>query len=112
MAKFKPDKDAGKKVGRTTSAKSKVQNFPYIRVALKSADFGTVFTTPQSDDIYVITKGTWGDKSANKVVKSFRPDTPYSEIKGFSSRTKVKHGRLGEKHRGKRTGGFKKEKKG
>ena len=104
--KFTPDSDVSKKHGRTTSAKSRVKSFPYIRVALKTADFGTIFTTPQSDDIYVITHGTWGDKSANKVVKSFKPDTPHSEIKGYSKRTKVKHGRLGQKHQGKATGGY------
>ena len=85
--KFAPSSDVSKKHGRTTSAKSRVQSYPYIRVALKTADFGAIFTTPQSDDIYVITRGTWGDKSGNKVVKSFRPDTPHSEIKGYSKRT-------------------------
>ena len=94
------------KKGRTTSAKAKVKSFPFIRVALQTADFGTIFTTPQSDDIYVITHGSWGDKSANKVVKSFKPDTSYAEIKGFAQRTKVKHGGKADKHKGKESGGY------
>ena len=106
MAKFTPDPDAAEKKGRTTSAKAKVRSYPKIKIALAQANFGTIFTTPQSDDIYVITHGTWGDKSANKVVKSFKPDTPYSEIKGYSERTKVKHGQAGEKHHLKKSGGY------
>ena len=106
MVKYKPESDVADKQGRTTAAKSKVKSYPKIRVALQTADFGTIFTTPQSDDIYVITKGTWGDKSANKVVKSFKPDTPHSEIKGYSQRTKVKHGQSSEKHHGEETGGY------
>lgn len=104
--KYTPKSDTSEKHGRTTAAKAKVKSFPYIRVALQQADFGTIFTTPQSDDIYVITHGTWGDKSSNKVVKSFKPDTSHAEIKGYSQRTKVKHGRLGQKHKGKETGGY------
>ena len=104
--KHTPPSDTAEKHGRTTSMKAKVKSFPYIRVALQQADYGTIFTTPQSDDIYVITHGTWGDKSANKVVKSFKPDTPFAEIKGYSKRTKVKHGRLGQKHKGEISGGY------
>lgn len=105
--KYTPKSDVADKKGRTTALKAKVKSFPFIRVALQRADFGTIFTTPQSDDIYVITHGSWGDKSANKVVKSFKPDTPYKEIKGFSQRTKVKHGSSSAKHQGKESGGFK-----
>ena len=65
--KYTPKSDVSDKQGRTTSAKSKVKSFPFIRVALQTADFGTIFTTPQSDDIYVITHGSWGAKSANKL---------------------------------------------
>lgn len=104
--KYTPKSDVSNKQGRTTSAKSKVKSFPFIRVALQTADFGTIFTTPQSDDIYVITHGSWGDKSANKVVKSFSPDTPFKEIRGFSKRTKVKHGSRDSKHKGKKSGGY------
>ena len=90
--KFDPTKEREKVRGRTNPTKSRVTSFPKIKHALAKADFGQIFTTPQSDDIYVITHGTWGEKSGNKVVKSFPPDTPYTEIKGYSQRTKVKHG--------------------
>jgi len=90
--KFDPTKEREKVRGRTNPTKSRVTSFPKIKNALGKADFGTIFTTPQSDDIYVVTHGTWGEKSGNKVVKSFPPDTPYAEIKGYSDRTKVKHG--------------------
>ena len=90
--KFDPDKEREKERGRTNPTKSRITSYPKIKNALTTADFGSIFTTPQSDDIYVITHGTWGSKSGNKVVKSFPPDTPYAEIKGYSDRTKVKHG--------------------
>jgi hypothetical protein len=51
-----------------------------------------VFTTPASDRIYVITRGTWGEKSKNKVVKGFPSETPMNIIKAYSKRTNVKHG--------------------
>lgn len=97
------EKDKEGKKASFDPRKTKIPLFPDIRTALSKADYGQVFTTPQADDIYVITKGTWGDKSKNKVVKSFPPGTPYAEIKGYSKRTKVKHGskkvKKGEKGR-------------
>lgn len=83
--------------------KTRVPTYDTIAVALSKSDFGQIFTTPKSNDIYVITRGTWGQKSKSKVVKSFPPGTPYKEIKSYSERTKVKHGgktvRKGEKGR-------------
>ena len=90
FTKFKhasPDKR-----GETEAKKSKVRKFPHISDALNAASFGTVFTTPQSDRIYVITRGTWGKKSKSKVVKGFPLSTPYEEIIAYSKRTRVKHG--------------------
>ena len=81
----------GKK-GEVESKKSKIPSFESIHTALRSQDFGTIFTTPQSDRIYVITKGTWGEKSDNKVVKGFSTDADMAKIKKYSKRTKVKHG--------------------
>ena len=63
------------KSGEVESKKSKIPSFASIHKALSTQDFGTIFTTPQSDRIYVITKGTWGEKSDNKVVKGFSLDT-------------------------------------
>ena len=81
----------GKK-GEVESKKSKIPSFESIHTALRTQDFGTIFTTPQSDRIYVITKGTWGEKSNNKVVKGFSTDADMAKIKKYSKRTKVKHG--------------------
>jgi hypothetical protein len=66
--------------------------FPTIKDAIVKKGFGTIFTTPDSDRIYVITHGTWGKKSGNKVVKGFPADTPASEIQNYSKRTVAKHG--------------------
>ena len=81
----------GKK-GEVESKKAKIPSFASIHTALKSQDYGTIFTTPQSDRIYVITKGTWGEKSQNKVVKGFSTETDMDKIKTYAKRTKVKHG--------------------
>jgi len=80
------------KKGEVESKKSKIPSFESIHTALKSQEYGTIFTTPQSDRIYVITKGTWGDKSNDKVVKGFSTDADMEKIKKYSKRTKVKHG--------------------
>lgn len=72
--------------------KSKVPVYPSISQAMSKHTFGTIFTTPASDRIYVITHGTWGEKSANKVVKGFPSGTEFNKIKAYSKRTKVKHG--------------------
>jgi hypothetical protein len=99
---FKKEDPEGKKA-EFRPEKTRVPQFDTIAVALSKATYGQIFTTPLSKDIYVITRGTWGDKSKSMVVKSFPPGTPYSEIKGFSERTKSKHGgksvKKGEKGR-------------
>tara|TARA_R100000005_G_C4985561_1_gene194016 strand:+ start:503 stop:979 length:477 start_codon:yes stop_codon:yes gene_type:complete len=80
------------KEGQVSAKKGKIPTFKSIGDALKTQDFGTTFTTPQSDRIYVITKGTWGDKSQNKVVKGFDLGTDMDKIRKFARRTRVKHG--------------------
>jgi len=85
------EKDPEGKKAEFQSQKTRVPSYPTIADALRKGDYGLVFTTPMSKDIYVITRGTWGEKSKDKVVKSFPPGTPFSEIKGFSERTKTKH---------------------
>ena len=72
--------------------KTRIPSFEKIADALSKAGYGQIFTTPQSNNIYVITRGTWGEKSKSKVVKSFPAGTPYQEIKAYSERTKAKHG--------------------
>ena len=93
---FKKEEPEGKKA-EFQSEKSRVPSYTSIGDALVKGDYGLIFTTPKSKDIYVITRGTWGEKSKDKVVKSFPPGTPYLEIKGFSERTKTKH--AGKRHR-------------
>ena len=83
-------------LGKATAGKSRVPTMKNIKTALGKAEYGTKFTTPKSDRIYVITKGTWGAKSKDKVVKGFPADTPSREIGGFSLRTKSKHGSAGK----------------
>tara|TARA_R110000765_G_scaffold372177_1_gene462559 strand:- start:301 stop:855 length:555 start_codon:yes stop_codon:yes gene_type:complete len=83
---------APNKKGEVESKKSKIPSFESIHTALKSQDYGTIFTTPQSDRIYVITKGTWGEKSDDKVVKGFALKTDMDKIKLYAKRTRVKHG--------------------
>ena len=87
------DEVSASKQGKLDSSKkSKVPVVGSISQALEKHEYGFIFTTPKSDRIYVITQGTWGDKSANKVVKGFPGGTEISVIKGFGKRTKVKHG--------------------
>ena len=80
------------KEGEVSAKKGKIPTFKSIGDALKTQDYGTTFTTPQSDRIYVITKGTWGDKSQNKVVKGFDLGTDMDKIRKIARRTRVKHG--------------------
>jgi hypothetical protein len=80
------------KEGEVSAKKGKIPTFKSIGDALKTQDYGTTFSTPQSDRIYVITKGTWGDKSQNKVVKGFDLGTDMDKIRKFARRTRVKHG--------------------
>tara|TARA_R110000751_G_scaffold195740_1_gene301117 strand:+ start:126 stop:545 length:420 start_codon:yes stop_codon:yes gene_type:complete len=99
---FKPEDKEGKKAD-FDSRKTRIPSFATIDDAYSKATYGQIFTTPKSSNIYVITHGTWGEKSKDKVVKSFPAGTPYSEIKGYSERTKSKHGgktvKSGEKGR-------------
>ena len=92
-AEFSMFKNASpNKKGKSEAKKSKIPSYESIAAALKSGSYGLKFTTPQSDRIYVITRGTWGDKSDNKVVKGFSTDSDMSQIDKYSKRTKVKHG--------------------
>lgn len=80
------------KKGHMDAQKSRIMHFPSISTALSRLDYGGVFTTPASDNIYVVTRGTWGEKSQSKVVKGFPAGTSMSVIKAYSERTKSKHG--------------------
>ena len=75
-----------------TAKKTRVPVHASISDALSKHSFGHYFTTPKSDRIYVITHGTWGEKSKDKVVKGFPGKTEINVIKAYSKRTNVKHG--------------------
>ena len=75
-----------------TGKKARVPVHASISDALAKHGYGHYFTTPASDRIYVITHGTWGEKSKDKVVKGFPGKTDINVIKAYSKRTNVKHG--------------------
>jgi|TARA_R110000824_G_scaffold4222_2_gene20124 hypothetical protein len=75
-----------------TGKKARVPVHTSIGDALSKHSYGHYFTTPASDRIYVITHGTWGEKSKDKVVKGFPGGTDINVIKAYSKRTNVKHG--------------------
>tara|TARA_R110002110_G_scaffold271718_1_gene487335 strand:- start:1033 stop:1425 length:393 start_codon:yes stop_codon:yes gene_type:complete len=92
-AKSGNDEVAPKKRGNLdTGKKARVPVHTSIADAMSKHTYGHYFTTPASDRIYVITHGTWGEKSADKVVKGFPGGTDIHVIKAYSKRTGVKHG--------------------
>jgi len=72
--------------------RAKLPMFQTIRDGITKTGFGGIFTTPGSDRIYVTSKASWGKQSNGRIAKGFPADTPMQEIKGYSERTKVKHG--------------------
>jgi hypothetical protein len=87
-----------KKDGVVSSKKSKVINYPSIRVALRRGYPGQIFSTKGAARLYVVSKAGWGKKSSGKIAKGFTPGsaTPSAEwgsIKGHSVRTMKKHGK-------------------
>jgi len=81
---------------KVKATKGRVKVFKSISKALKALDYGAIFSTVASDRVYVVTRPTWGEKSrdqGSKVAKGFAAGTPFSEIKGYSVRTRKKHGK-------------------
>ena len=87
---------------KVKAAKSKVKVYKTIRDALSKATYGAIFSTKRAGRIYVVSKGTWGDKSGRgKIAKGFTkgsatPNASWPSIKGYSIRTKKKHGKSKE----------------
>jgi len=86
--------------GLVKSTKSRAREYPSIMTALKSGNFGDIFTTDGADRLYVITKRKWGSDPeqtvGNKVAKGFTPGsaTPsadFSSIKKHAVRTKLRY---------------------
>jgi len=87
-----------KKDGIVSSKKSKVKNYPSIKIALRRGYPGQIFSTKGAARLYVISKAGWGKKSSGRIAKGFTPGsaTPsakWDSIKGHSVRTMKKHGK-------------------
>ena len=86
------------KDGPVTAKKSKVKNYPSIKIALRRGYLGQIFSTKGSARLYVISQASWGKKSSGRIAKGFTPGsaTPsakWDSIKGHSVRTMRKHGK-------------------
>jgi hypothetical protein len=86
------------KGGVVSAKKSKVVNYPSIKIALRKGYPGQIFSTKNAARLYVISKAGWGKKSSGKIAKGFTPGsaTPsakWTSIKGHSVRTMKKHGK-------------------
>tara|TARA_R110000824_G_scaffold161134_10_gene336326 strand:+ start:4515 stop:4931 length:417 start_codon:yes stop_codon:yes gene_type:complete len=86
------------KDGVVSSKKSKVVNYPSIKVALRRGYPGQIFSTKGAARLYVTSKAGWGKKSSGRIAKGFTPGaaTPsakWDSIKGHSVRTMKKHGK-------------------
>ena len=100
-SKKRPDKRGSYhtlKDGVVSSKKSKVVNYPSIKVALRRGYPGQIFSTKGAARLYVVSTAGWGKKSSGKIAKGFTPGsaTPsakWDSIKGHSVRTMKKHGK-------------------
>jgi len=74
--------------------KSRVKIYGSIMDALKKGYVGQLFSTPESDRIYVITLQKWGDSEeqvyAGRIAKGFNN---FADAKKFGARTLVRHGK-------------------
>jgi len=89
-----------KRTGTVKSEKARAKEYPSIMTALRSGNFGDIFTTDGSNRLYVVTKRKWGtdDEQAvgSKVAKGFTPGsaTPsadFSSIKKHAARTRIRY---------------------
>lgn len=101
----KTEKAKGSKAGREkmlnakkrthgNPLKSRVKIYKSIMDALRRGYVGQMFSTPESDRIYVITLQKWGDSdeqvASGRIAKGFNS---FAEAKKFSARTLVRHGK-------------------
>jgi len=74
--------------------KSRVKIYGSIMDALKKGYVGQLFSTPESDRIYVITLQKWGDSDeqvySGRIAKGF---DNFADAKKFGARTLVRHGK-------------------
>ena len=86
------------------AAKSRVKIYGSIMDALRKGYEGQIFSTKNSDRLYVITRRKWGkdgEQSVNgKVAKGFSPGSipaSFKDVKRYAVRTMVRHGRRSDK---------------
>jgi len=80
--------------------KSRVKIYNSITDALKRGYVSQIFSTKNSDRLYVITKRKWGkddeQEVSGRVAKGFSPQTipsDFSDVKKYAARTAVRHGK-------------------
>ena len=98
------------KKSHSRSQKSRVKVYKSITDALKNGYLGQIFSTTNSDRLYVITKRKWGkddeQEVGGRVAKGFSPGSipsNFSDVKKYAVRTLLRHGKQKtEKFRGKK----------
>lgn len=105
IVEAKTEKAKGSKAGREkmltakqkthgNPLKSRVKIYSSIMDALRKGYVGQMFSTVESDRIYVITIQKWGDSDeqvyAGRIAKGFNS---FPDAKKFAARTMVRHGK-------------------
>lgn len=93
------------KRSHTNPMKSKVRVYKSITDALRNGFIGQIFSTKESDRLYVITKAKWG-KDDEQIIngrsaKGFTPGSipsSFQDVKKYSVRTMVRHSGTRDKH--------------
>lgn len=85
---------------KTKSSKSRVKVYASITTALKKGYVGQIFSTKNSNRLYVITKQKWGTDDEQEVggrtAKGFSPGSipsKFKDVKKYAVRTLVRHGK-------------------
>mgnify|MGYP001226163856 CR=1 FL=1 len=95
---------------KTKASKSRVKVYKSITDALSKGYVGQIFSTENSDRLYVITKQKWGKDDEQEVggrtAKGFSPGSipsKFSDIKKYAVRTMMRHGKQrSDKFKGKK----------
>ena len=98
------------KKSHAQASKSRVKVFDSITDALKNGYVGQMFSTKNSDRLYVVTKRKWGtddeQEVGGRVAKGFSPGSipsKFADVKKYAVRTLLRHGKQ-------KSGKFKSEK--
>lgn len=82
----------------TNAVKSRVKIYNSITDALRNGHMGQIFSTKESDRLYVITKQKWGTDDEQIIngrsAKGFTPGnipSKFSDVKKYAIRTMVRH---------------------